>query len=540
MGLRIDTSNDTYHWATSDYWYNNPVHITIYNDDATPAKLGGIRLQMIACNAGGHSVNQISSGQAAGQSGTFALYEYNPYTKISQTVTIAAESRSNLCTADSSEPFSNTQTWFIPRYTKNAGAQYNQYSYDGNYISQQDYNNAFYTFKLSSPLIIPANSYAQVTLRLEGGWGTWQLSDLVNATPLPSYQVTYKPNGGNWSGSTSDVVHEVVQGENDTLPTAPTRSGYNFTGWSPSGAPPTNVQQNYTYTAQWVSATVSCTFNRNQYSNDNRVIETKTVNVGTTLASAKPNPNPSWIGIPPMTVAIFEGWSNTPTGTPMTSQQEQACQITVDGTTFYARWRAPRVQFYRNFDANDATLLGDGVASLGLSIGNSTAPRTQADAPDYNEDPNRISSDVLHYNPGEYIDLQGLPLYRDVGPNIEQALLDLETSEYKFIFYGWRTDRTYHIINQDETVACVDLRNCTAQSDDNQNRYYAVWKRIHKARIWVVEQITEGGVTRKEWVKKLNAHKVVENDQHVKSWEIIPPREVVEDAQHHKSWGEKQ
>ena len=389
MGLRIDTSNDTYHWAISDYWYNNPVHITIYNDDATPAKLGGIRLQMIACNAGGHSVTQISSGQAAGQSGTFALYEYNSYTRISQIVTVAPESRSNLCTADSSEPFSNTQTWFIPRYTKNAGAQYNQYSYDGNYISQQDYNNAFYTFKLSSPLVIPANSYAQVTLRIEGGWGTWQLSDLVNATPLPSYQITYKPNGGNWSGSTSDVVHEVVQGENDSLPSNPTRDGYNFIGWSPSGAPPTNVQQNHTYTAQWEVATTNYTFWRNYNSSDNTTLKTGTTNIGTTIASVKP-------ADPTREAYTFQGWGKT-RGGPV--------------------------------------------------VGNNT---------------------------------------------------QITTSVHDF---------------------------------------YAVWKRL--ASIWVVEEVTVGGVTQKQWVKKLNVHKVVEDSSHIKSWVDMPPQEVVEDSQHNKSWEEK-
>lgn len=361
----------------------------------------------------------------------------------------------------------------------------------------------------------------------DGNQNCIQISSYDTVTAIPTHTVTWKLNGGQCWGSTADIVQTVAEGDSADKPADAdlSKSGYVFAGWSPNNNSWQNVQTDLTYTAQWTQATVSCTFNRNQYANDNRVIKTKTVNVGTTLASAKPNPNPSWIGISPMTVAIFEGWSNTPTGTPMTSQQEQACQITADGTTFYARWRAPRVQFYRNFDDNDAALLGDGVASLGLSIGNNTAPRTQANAPDYNEDPNRISSDVLHYNPGEYIDLQGRALYRDVGPNIEQALLDLETSEYKFIFYGWRTDRTYHIINQDETVACVDLRNCTAQSDDSQNRYYAVWKRIRKAAIWVVETYDDNGTTRKRWVKKRNLHKVVLEGQ-TKSWVDVPPKIV--------------
>jgi uncharacterized repeat protein (TIGR02543 family) len=472
MGLRIDTSNDTYHWAISDYWYNNPVHITIYNDDATPAKLGGIKLQLIACNAGGHAVTQIPTVQAAGQSGTFALYEYNSYTRISQIVTVAAESRSNLCTADSSEPFSNTQTWFIPRYTKNVGAQYNQYSYDGDYISQQDYNNAFYTFKLSSPLVIPANSYAQVTLRLEGGWGTWQLSDLVNATPLPSYQITYKPNGGNWSGSTSDVVHEVVQGENDSLPPNPTRSGYNFTGWSPSGAPPTNVQQNHTYTAQWEVATTNYTFWRNYNSSDNTTLKTGTTDIGTTIASVKP-------ADPTREAYTFQGWGKTRVG-PVVGNNTQ---ITTSVHDFYAQWavQTGSVTFYRNYDLSDNTVVA---TATDVPYVNTTLGDIKP------EDPVRMGYEFL-----------GWALARDTGQLVDGTPL-------------W-----------------------DSLSHQPRTAFYAVWKRL--ASIWVVEEVTVGGVTQKQWVKKLNAHKVVEDSSHVKSWDDMPPREVVEDSQHNKSWEEK-
>jgi len=472
MGLRIDTSNDTYHWATSDYWYNNPVHITIYNDDATPAKLGGIRLQMIACNAGGHSVTQISAGQAAGQSGTFALYEYNSFTRISQIVTVAAESRSNLCTADSSEPFSNTQTWFIPRYTKNSGAQYNQYSYDGNYISQQDYNNAFYTFKLSSPLVIPANSYAQVTLRIEGGWGTWQLSDLVNATPLPSYQITYKPSGGNWSGSTSDVVHEVVHGENDSLPPNPTRVGYNFTGWSPSGAPPANVQQNHTYTAQWEVATTNYTFWRNYNSSDNTTLKTGTTDIGTTIASVKP-------ADPTREAYTFQGWGKT-RGGPVVGNNTQ---ITTSVHDFYAQWavQTGSVTFYRNYDLSDNTVVA---TTTDVPYVNTTLGDIKP------EDPVRMGYEFL-----------GWALARDTGQLVDGTPL-------------WDS-----VSHQPRTA------------------FYAIWKRL--ASIWVVEEVTVGGVTQKQWVKKFNVHKVVEDSSHVKSWDDMPPREVVEDSQHNKSWEEK-
>lgn len=518
MGLRIDTSNDTYHWATSDYWYNNPVHITIYNDDATPAKLGGIRLQLIACNAGGHSVNQISAGQAAGQSGDFALYEYDSWTKISQTVTVAAESRSNLCTADSSEPFSNTLTWFIPRYTKNSGAQYNQNSYDGNYISQQDYNNAFYTFKLSSPLVIPANSYAQVTLRLEGGWGTWQLSDLVNATPLPSYQITYKPNGGNWSGSTSDIVHEVVQGENDSLPSNPTRSGYNFTGWSPSGAPPTNVQQNHTYTAQWAAANATVTFYKN-LSQANATLGYGSNPVGTVVGVSGDgnaiNPalvcDPSYQGYSRLVDLVVDNIYETVDGqtgeaagyycacwrrdsslkkVPSTQVISDAVNLYGDtvqagGNNYYAVYKAisGTLKFYRNYDSSDTNTVAGGDQS-GVDYITSTLGSRKP------TDPTREG----------------------------------------YEFQGWAQART-------GSVESDNLSLWDTTTGHEITAFYAIWKRL--ASIWVVEEVTVGGVTQKQWVKKLNVHKVVEDSSHVKSWDDMPPREVVEDSQHNKSWEEK-
>lgn len=307
--------------------------------------------------------------------------------KISQIVPIASEPRSNLCTTSSSEPFSNELTWFILRYTKNAGAQYNQYSYDGNYISQQDYNNAFYTFNLKSPLVIPAGGQTTVTLRLEDGWGTWQLSDLVSATPLSSYQVTYKPNGGNWSGSTAELVHEVVQGENDSLPPAPTRDGYTFIGWSPDGAPPSNVQENHVYTAQWDEGTTTYTFWRNHDSSDTTVVKTGIANIGSTVASVKPD-DPIRDGY------IFQGW---------------------------------------------------GKLREGPVIGNNT------------------------------------------------------------------------------------------QITDSVHDFYAIWTRT-AATVWVVEQVTESGVIKKRWVKKLNVRKVIDDGSGNKSWGLLLPHEVVEDSSQDKSW----
>jgi uncharacterized repeat protein (TIGR02543 family) len=53
-------------------------------------------------------------------------------------------------------------------------------------------------------------------------------------------------------GSTYDT-QSVAHGGYATEPTAPTKSGYTFTGWSPSVAS-TQINGDTTFTAQWTSA----------------------------------------------------------------------------------------------------------------------------------------------------------------------------------------------------------------------------------------------------------------------------------------------
>ena len=67
---------------------------------------------------------------------------------------------------------------------------------------------------------------------------------------INSYKVTWKPNGGNWSGNASDKVEDYNYGATITTPTNPTRYGYDFTGWNPTPAT-TMPASDQTYTAQW-------------------------------------------------------------------------------------------------------------------------------------------------------------------------------------------------------------------------------------------------------------------------------------------------
>ena len=67
---------------------------------------------------------------------------------------------------------------------------------------------------------------------------------------INQYTVTWKPNGGNWAGSTENIVHTYDYGAKINLPADPTRDEYRFTGWNATVAP-TMPATNITYTAQW-------------------------------------------------------------------------------------------------------------------------------------------------------------------------------------------------------------------------------------------------------------------------------------------------
>ena len=67
---------------------------------------------------------------------------------------------------------------------------------------------------------------------------------------INQYKVTWNPNGGNWGGSTANIVETYEYGATIVQPAAPQRDGYRFTGWSPAVSS-TMPAGNKTYTAQW-------------------------------------------------------------------------------------------------------------------------------------------------------------------------------------------------------------------------------------------------------------------------------------------------
>ena len=67
---------------------------------------------------------------------------------------------------------------------------------------------------------------------------------------IKSYTVTWNPNGGNWDGSTSNIVQTYEYGAAIKEPADPKRENGIFKGWNPS-VPSTMPAGNKTYTAQW-------------------------------------------------------------------------------------------------------------------------------------------------------------------------------------------------------------------------------------------------------------------------------------------------
>ena len=95
---------------------------------------------------------------------------------------------------------------------------------------------------------------------------------------IVTYTFTYNANGGNWSG----IISQTQTGNSgDTVPlmTPPTRTGWTFTGWSPTV--PSTFDGNKTFTAQWIADYSSQTGTGNILPDDISIINTDgTLSIG--------------------------------------------------------------------------------------------------------------------------------------------------------------------------------------------------------------------------------------------------------------------
>ena len=150
---------------------------------------------------------------------------------------------SNTVTA---QPFSNAKTV--------------NYDYNGGSGSP-----ASFTTSCEKPeIVLPTATRAGYTFNgwydaASGGTKVGDAGDTYNPTTSPitlyaqwtikQYTITWNPNGGNWGGSTSNIVETYEHGATLIQPAAPQRDSYRFTGWSPTVSE--SVTSDKTYTAQW-------------------------------------------------------------------------------------------------------------------------------------------------------------------------------------------------------------------------------------------------------------------------------------------------
>ena len=72
--------------------------------------------------------------------------------------------------------------------------------------------------------------------------------------PEPTYSITYKLNGGTYSGSSKDIVEKYPNGTVIKIHAAPARDGYNFDYWEGSRYDPGDsykVTGDHVFTAKW-------------------------------------------------------------------------------------------------------------------------------------------------------------------------------------------------------------------------------------------------------------------------------------------------
>ena len=143
-----------------------------------------------------------------------------------------------------------------------------------------------------------------------------------------TYDVTFYLDGGNISGSTAAVATTQTYGGKYILPTAPTKTGYDFLGWFDGTAQVTandnvTATPHTTLTAKWSAVEYTVTLNAN-----GGTIATSTVSVTFDAAYE--------LGTPTKTGYTFDGWYTAQAdGTRVASL---GTWITAGDVTLYAHW----------------------------------------------------------------------------------------------------------------------------------------------------------------------------------------------------------
>ena len=335
--------NTSAHWFMDSYWTTSGNSgdrpcIAVTNNDSSPRILKSFQFSLINGSSGGQSFTS-SNGNS-----------HVTYASIATLIASVGSVSSNSVQLDSANGHfhyssSAGQSYWGSRPTNASGTvDKPDAATDGDPI--------FYTFTFNSGISVAAG--ATVYILFTATWNTTG-EHLIQIYPtkgivIPVYHtVTWKPNGGNWSGSTADIVQHIEDGTSATKPSDPIQTNYRFTGWSPNDTAYTNVTSDLTYTAQWELDVVTCTFYRNHNQSDTTILKSGSVVIGTTVAAAWNQDNPTWSGY------NFDGWATTWNGAKIGNNT----QVTASQNKFYARWLAKTgdVKFYRNYDNSDNTLV---------------------------------------------------------------------------------------------------------------------------------------------------------------------------------------
>ncbi|MDR0436895.1 MAG: InlB B-repeat-containing protein, partial [Bacteroidales bacterium] len=150
---------------------------------------------------------------------------------------------------------------------------------------------------------------------------TGNLTFTANWSAAINYNITYVLNGG--TNHASNPLTYNVATPTITLQD-PTRTGYTFTGWTPSNTIPTGSTGDRTFTAHWNINTYTVTFN----SQGGSPVTSQTINYGGTVAVPA---TPTLMG------HIFDGWYREAAGV---NAWNFATDVVTSNLTLYAKWTA--------------------------------------------------------------------------------------------------------------------------------------------------------------------------------------------------------
>jgi uncharacterized repeat protein (TIGR02543 family) len=222
----------------------------------------------------------------------------------------------------------------------------------------------------ATPANLNANGYTRTGYTFAGwntlanGTGTGYVNNATNYTmgtsnatlfaiwTINSYTLSFNSNGGT-------AVTAITQNYNTAIssPTAPTKTGYTFAGWSPT-VPGTMPASNTAVAAQWTANPNTLTFNGNGF--DGGSTANQTINSDATPANLNANGYT-------LTGYTFAGWNTAANGSG-TGYANNATNYTMgtSNATLFARWTA---------DTRTLTFNGNGFDG-GATAAQSIAPNT--------------------------------------------------------------------------------------------------------------------------------------------------------------------